>query len=68
MQQHHEHMQHAGAHEHIDPVCGMTVEEAPNALTMEYKGTKYYFCGPGCRRAFEKDPEKYLKEGPSMQM
>ncbi len=54
--------------EHIDPVCGMTVEESPNAITTEYKGTKYYFCGRGCKVAFEKDPEKFLKNGPQMHM
>ena len=65
----HDHsMQDQSAGGHIDPVCGMTVEEGPDAITMEYNGTKYYFCGAGCRRAFEKDPEKYLREGPSMHM
>jgi YHS domain-containing protein len=68
----HEHQDHGmpqpGAGEHLDPVCGMTVTEGPNAITMDYKDTKYYFCSPGCRRAFEKDPDKYLKEGPSMHM
>jgi len=68
---HHEHSMHGqqeGAKEHLDPVCGMTVQESPTALKMEHQGKTYYFCGPGCRRAFEKNPEKYLKEGPSMQM
>lgn len=57
-----------GPGEHLDPVCGMTVEESADALTYEYNGKTYYFCGPGCRRAFEKDPDKYLREGPSMHM
>ncbi|HIE04871.1 MAG TPA: YHS domain-containing protein, partial [Candidatus Latescibacteria bacterium] len=26
----------------------------------EYKGKTYYFCAPGCRAAFEKEPEKYV--------
>lgn len=56
------------APEHVDPVCGMMVEEGEGALTHEYKGTMYYFCSKGCLRAFEKDPEKYLREGPSMKM
>ncbi|MEO0183929.1 MAG: YHS domain-containing protein, partial [candidate division WOR-3 bacterium] len=30
--------------------------------TTEYKGKKYYFCAPGCKKAFEENPEKYLKE------
>lgn len=54
--------------EHVDPVCGMMVEEGPGAITLEYQGTTYYFCSKGCQRAFEKDPEKYLREGPSMHM
>ena len=26
-----------------------------------YEGKTYYFCCPGCKPQFEKDPEKYLK-------
>lgn len=43
-----------------DPVCGMTVEEESAAATSEYKGETYYFCAPGCKVAFDKDPEKFL--------
>ena len=28
----------------------------------EYNGKKYYFCAPGCKVMFEKDPEKWSKE------
>lgn len=45
----------------IDPVCGMQVDEKTAAATYEYKGKTYYFCAPGCKASFEKDPEKYLK-------
>jgi Cu+-exporting ATPase len=44
----------------IDPVCGMTVTASSAAGSYGYKGTTYYFCGPGCKRSFEKDPEKFL--------
>lgn len=44
----------------VDPVCGMQVDEKSAAATYEYKGQKYYFCAPGCKSAFERDPEKYL--------
>jgi rubrerythrin len=44
----------------IDPVCRMQVQEAKAAATSEYKGKKYYFCAVGCKKAFDKDPEKYL--------
>lgn len=43
-----------------DPVCGMEVDPAKAAATAEYKGQTYYFCAPGCKAAFEKEPEKYL--------
>lgn len=44
----------------IDPVCKMEVDENSAAATSEYKGKTYYFCAPGCKAAFDKDPEKYL--------
>lgn len=45
-----------------DPVCGMTFEESEAAETLEYEGTIYHFCAPGCREAFEQDPERYREE------
>jgi len=42
----------------------MTVDEKKAAATYVYKGQTYYFCALGCKKAFEKDPEKYLKGGP----
>ena len=46
----------------IDPVCKMVVDEKKAAATSEYKNQKYYFCAKGCKIAFDKDPEKYLKK------
>ena len=43
-----------------DPVCGMTVATA-SGQPVRHDGTDYYFCCAGCRRAFEKDPEAYVK-------
>ena len=43
-----------------DPVCGMSVDPASARHTAEHEGKTYYFCAPGCRRAFEADPRKYL--------
>ncbi len=45
-----------------DPVCKMSVDEDKAAATSEYKGKTYYFCAAGCKDAFEKEPEKYVKE------
>lgn len=53
-----------GVQVHKDPICGMDVEEHPDAIKYVYKGETYYFCSAGCRRAFEKDPEKSLEKGP----
>jgi YHS domain-containing protein len=53
----------------MDPVCDMEVDEKAAPAKSEYKGQTYYFCAPGCKRLFDKDPEKYLAkaEGESAQ-
>lgn len=43
-----------------DPVCKMEVDIGSARFTSEYKGKKYYFCGPGCKLAFDEEPEKFL--------
>ncbi len=43
-----------------DPVCHMDIDPATAAGTSEYKGQTYYFCSLGCKKAFDKEPEKYL--------
>lgn len=45
-----------------DPVCGMTVDEKMAAATSEYESTTYYFCSPGCKATFDKDPHKYVMD------
>jgi len=35
-----------------DPVCGMSVEETPDALKATVGGTPYYFCSETCRLEF----------------
>ena len=47
----------------VDPVCGMEVEVAGAMHVSEFAGTAYYFCCAGCRRSFEKEPERYLSTG-----
>lgn len=46
----------------IDPVCKMEVDEKTAEWTFEYQGETYYFCAPGCKKAFEENPEEYLEE------
>ncbi|AXJ11014.1 XdhC family protein [Arthrobacter sp. PM3] len=43
----------------VDPVCGMSVPVAESSLHLEHNGVTVYFCSPGCRAAFRKDPERY---------
>ena len=38
----------------IDPICGMTVVVSADALSVEYAGDTHYFCGEGCKQAFER--------------
>ena len=46
----------------IDPVCGMEVNEESAAATSEHEGKTYYFCAPGCKAAFDENPQKYLQQ------
>jgi len=46
----------------VDPVCGMTVTAIPANRPLEYQGTTYYFCAPGCRAAFQKDPAAFIQQ------
>lgn len=47
-----------------DPVCGMDVDPKNTSLTSEYQGQTYYFCSSGCKKTFDKEPQKYaVKEG-----
>ncbi len=46
-----------------DPVCGMQVDEKKAAATSVYQGTIYYFCAPGCKATFDKNPEKFVGKG-----
>ena len=46
-----------------DPVCGMTVSIADaiaRNLVSTHAGTRYVFCGRGCKLEFDEDPERFL--------
>ena len=45
-----------------DVVCGMMVDTATAQHKSVYKGETYYFCSPGCKGDFDKNPEKYLSQ------
>jgi xanthine dehydrogenase accessory factor len=46
--------------EAVDPVCGMTVAVAADTPSAEHAGTTYWFCCPGCRGRFARDPSRFL--------
>ncbi len=43
-----------------DPVCGMEVEIASARYVTDWEGQRFYFCCPGCRQAFLRDPARYV--------
>ncbi len=46
-----------------DPVCGMMVDEKTAPAKSEHMGKTYYFCAPGCKKAFDENPAKYTGGG-----
>jgi YHS domain-containing protein len=53
----------------VDPVCHMDVDTGkPPGGKWEHEGTSYYFCGPGCNKAFQKEPEAYLSGDKKVEM
>lgn len=45
-----------------DPVCGMNINEEDAAGSITYNREKYFFCAPGCKVYFIKNPNKYAKQ------
>lgn len=43
-----------------DPVCGMEIDAKDAAGTSEYQEQTYYFCSPGCKKQFDKNPQQYV--------
>lgn len=42
------------------PVCGMDVDDKTAKNFLQYQGQTYYFCAPGCKSLFERDPARFL--------
>ena len=43
------------------PITGEELTIAKNTEHAVYKGKHVYFCCPGCKKSFDKDPDKYTK-------
>ena len=54
----HVHEGEAGAKH--DPVCDMWVDPAKAPGKSEHEGETIHFCSPGCKRAFDANPAKYM--------
>ena len=44
----------------VDPVCAMTVAMVDASLHLDHDGTRWWFCGSGCLRAFAASPADYV--------
>jgi Cu+-exporting ATPase len=51
---------HTRAMAHLDPVCGMTIEEDESVGSVEHEGHRYYFCHESCLDRFTKNPSAFL--------
>lgn len=47
----------------LDPVCGMKIDPKKAAVKRDYKGTTFSFCGPGCAKQFDANPQKFSHAG-----
>lgn len=46
--------------ERVDPVCLMEVDPTTASFKSQYAGRNFYFCAPGCKKTFDKEPQAYL--------
>jgi len=44
-----------------DPVCGMLIDPASAAVTLEHEGSSYYFCSQHCADRFNAVPQSFIQ-------
>ncbi len=44
-----------------DPVCGMSIDPASAAVTLEHEGSSYYFCSQHCADRFNAVPQSFIQ-------
>ena len=49
---------------HVDPVCGMEIEEEDSVGTVDHDGVTYYFCAEICLERFRENPAQFLSGEP----
>ena len=47
-------------------ICPVMEGPINKEIYTEYKGKKVYFCCPGCKEKFEKEPGKYISKLPQL--
>jgi P-type Cu+ transporter len=45
---------------HVDPVCGMTIDQEDAVGWHEHKGVTYYFCADSCLERFKEAPASFI--------
>src|SRR5260221_598403 len=45
---------------HVDPVCGMTIDEEDAVGTYAHNGVTYYFCADSCLERFKQAPDSFI--------
>lgn len=50
---------------HLDPVCGMTIDQEEAVGSHEHGGVTYFFCHASCLERFRADPRLFLEAAPA---
>ncbi len=45
----------------VDVVCQMNLDITENTPYVDYQDQRYYFCCTGCAKAFEQNPDPFIK-------
>lgn len=46
----------------VDPVCNQQVDDETAPEHLEYDGRDYFFHSAECKKKFQEDPSKYVRE------
>ena len=47
---------------HTDPICGMKVDDKSAAGQSTFGEKIYYFCGQGCKKKFDQNPQQHASQ------
>ena len=52
---------------HIDPVCGMEVDEQNAVGKSEFEGRPFYLCSLECQKEFDANPQRFSTDSESQE-